>query len=60
MTRPVWHMLKKVEGRELHTRCGETIKVANGATMRDHFVTGWDSDVTCDGCKLDRQGDAGS
>ena len=44
-------MLKGRSAQEFETRCGRTVKVKPGLTMRQHGITGWEEQVRCLDCK---------
>ena len=51
MSEPI-HMLKSRDGKEVTTRCGQTIKINSTKPIDAIGVTGWEKRVTCPGCKL--------
>jgi hypothetical protein len=45
-------MLKDRTGLDVTTRCGTTIRLKSGQTIRSIGVTGWETTVTCPTCTL--------
>lgn len=50
-----WHMLKTRAGTEVHTRCGDLLKLRTGQALPDINVTGIEHRVTCPECILPRK-----
>lgn len=46
------HMLKSRTAQEVLTRCGQTIKLKSGQSLPDIGVSGSESRITCEGCRL--------
>jgi hypothetical protein len=52
MSAIVVHMLKAREARLVTTRCGHTVELRAGQSLRDVGVTGREHDITCPSCVL--------
>jgi len=48
----VIHMVKDRKNRAVTTRCGTQITLKQGQCLPDAWITGWENEVTCEGCKL--------